>query len=263
MSDYIDLPLSTQDLSGYAQLSGATFSGPIAATNLSGTNTGDESIPSSFVPSKSMFAYDDFTNYIQYYSSAYQASQPNSGSMAMGTGQSAGSIVLNTGTSANGGANIRQNHLFLGLGSITFECRVKINALDSLNDYISLNAGIHNNASYLAGDGCYFLYYGSADTTYWIASSSKFSGGRQGTDTVTSVAVQADTYAKLKLVITNNTECKYYINNTLVATNNTNMPPTTTPIGPAFSVRQNGSSTTNRFATIDYWWLRYDFTTPR
>jgi hypothetical protein len=36
--------ITGQDLSGYAKLSGAAFTGDISATNLSGTNTGDQDL---------------------------------------------------------------------------------------------------------------------------------------------------------------------------------------------------------------------------
>jgi hypothetical protein len=264
MTDYIDLPAApTVDLSGYAQLGGAAFTGPISATNLEGTNTGD------MITGDTAVAIYDFTGgSASLISSDWQNSPVNSGTVTVSTDDDGGwgVIKMNTNTSANGGVLYYHGTPRLKDGVMTVEARVKLDELSSGTSDTILTFGFMDNAPYLQNNTVSLVYYkGNFSTDNWIAHTYN---GATETIVDTGVSAVAGQWDKLKIVCTNNTEAKFYIGSNggayvLVATITTNIPASTYQYYRGFKWRQGSTATTNKIARIDYYIEKKTFTTAR
>jgi nitrogen fixation protein len=177
-----------------------------------------------------------------------------------------GVMLLATGTTATGSANIRigENNAtshYLGNGIYTMQYFVNIETLsDATNRFFSI-IGSNTNANFSNTNGIFFLYdegigtYGAASPNWkCITRNSTI------TATITSTVVTASQWYVLKIVVNANaSSVQFFIDNTLVATHTTNIPTLITPR--IAHVKTVG--TTNRNLFCDYMLFQQIYTTPR
>ena len=150
--------------------------------------------------------------------------------------------------------------LTLGGGETILETMVLIETLaTALEDY-HYSLGMGNQVSGSIKDhtnGVYF-HYEQAVSPNWIIKT--VSGG-VGTSTVTSVAVAALTWTKLKFVVNaTNTSVEFFIDGVSVGTISTNLP--STLLDQSYKVKKTVGSSQRTFHT-DYHFHKITFTTPR
>jgi len=149
-----------------------------------------------------------------------------------------------------------------GYATIDLEWRVYIPTLSNGSERFSVRIGLTDDGSAGAGnpitDGVYFDYFDTVSPNWRCSTASNSSR----TETVSSVAVAAGSFVKLRTVFSPS-DAKFYINGTLAVTTITNLP---TGAARAFGISaaiQKTIGTTARQLNIDYCLLKVDWTTDR
>lgn len=206
----------------------------------------------------SVLVYDDFVmNDVEVEGWGKSAAGSGSGDLILSAGNAEeghpGVVQISTGTASTGRCAIYkcQNAIVLGGGEYKLETIVKIPTLfDGTNDG-NLYIGLHNGVTAEPGNGVYFEY-DRDNSDNWHAVAAKATAR---TKTDTGVAVLANTYIKLAIVVNDDvSEAFYYINDELVTTVSTNLPSQTTSGGPIFFINKE-AGTTARTLRVD--WVRF------
>jgi hypothetical protein len=143
---------------------------------------------------------------------------------ANATANNPGAISLTTGTTATGRVNLRGNTagiLFdIASGSWTIEQTVRLPVLSNGTEAFMVWAGFGDSStSTIHVDGVYF-YYDQTFTTWQCVCRSN----NVQTIVSSSVTVATNVFQSLKIIVTNNTQALFYIDDVLVATITTNIP---------------------------------------
>lgn len=167
----------------------------------------------------------------------------------------AGSVSLATGTTTGGYALIYKgvNALIAGLGHFfRVRWRVGLQTLSNGTERYTAYVGFGDNIA--AGDhtdGCYFRYNDSVNSGRWEAVTAA-AGVRTATNTTITAVT---TYSIFEVRINSaGTSVEFYIDDTLVATNTTNIPTSTNAFGLMFKLEKS-LGTTSRSIHCDW----YDF----
>lgn len=169
-----------------------------------------------------------------------------------------GTATCSTGTTTTGRAGIyamcdtsgQGSFTPTGTGAFIFEARVKLTTLsDGTNTYICAvgsNQGVHS--AFPGNNGYYFRYTHGTNSGKWQAVTD--TGSLQ---TSTDTGVIADTsYAIFRIEVNAaNTSVAFYINNTLVATNTTNIPSSSSICNIGAGLLKS-AGTTARTIEVDY-----------
>ena len=157
--------------------------------------------------------------------------------------------------------------LFIGTGVITLETYVNITTLSTLAERFytffgyatgSNYANILNNIAIVYDEGGVYLSANASPNFKCITRA-----GSTVTTTVTSIAVTAGQWYKLRININAAaSSVEFYIDNVLRATHNTNIPLTTTPMFIGNGIIKNTGSTARAMQT-DYFMYEEIFTNPR
>ena len=110
-------------------------------------------------------------------------------------------------------------------------------------------------------DGAYFLYDRLGTGTNWQAVTSAAS---TRTTANTGLTAAAGTFVDFKIVVDAAAgNVFFYTNSVIAVTNSANIPKTSgAAFGPLMSIVKS-AGTTSRAVTLDWWYMRQDFTTPR
>jgi hypothetical protein len=170
-----------------------------------------------------------------------------------GTSTDNGILTLGTGTAILAGYAIHLGNTatLVGGGPMVQEWRVRFPTLatttQDYNCYIGLNNTINTTGE--TASGIYFTY-NRATSTNWIIKTANAS---VRTATTTSIAVAANTWHKLQLVVNAaGTQVDYYIDNTFVGSITTNIP-TAVTVASQYNI-QKSVGTTDIAAHIDYFY---------
>jgi hypothetical protein len=178
-----------------------------------------------------------------------------------------GILELSTGTTNSGSASIitgsnSYSHIMFSAGIYTIESDIYIPILSTAAEQYTLRFGFGQSASGDEVDGAYFEYTdvgGGTPTPNWYKCTAN---AATRTKTVTTVAVVAGAWTRLKVVVNAaGTSVEYFINGTSVGVLTTNIP-TTRVTGNVFSTVK-AAGTTARTIDIDWVWLHIDLTTSR
>ena len=185
-----------------------------------------------------------------------------------------GVIQLATGTLITGGASFRLGSgntptFFVGSGAISHEVLINIETLSTLANrfvnvfgfYTGSSITTSNNLiSFIYDEGGVFASGGLGASPNWKCVTGN-AGTRTSTDS--TIAVTASAWTKLRIEINANaTSVGFYINDTLVATNASNIPATTTAMYFLNGIQKTtGLTSINMYA--DYFSLKQTFTTAR
>lgn len=190
-----------------------------ASWNLALTNT------SLTTPSKTnYYGFYDFINNASNGEWAITRSGTGAGSsiasIATADNDSIGIIELTTGTVITGRASVNTNVTLLSntATAINFECRFRILTLNNGVDDSHYRIGLCSNSTGESNNGMYLRY--SSGNANFIAVSRK---NTTETAVNTGIPVVANTFYKLKIIATTSV-VQYLINDTLVASINTNIP---------------------------------------
>lgn len=179
---------------------------------------------------------------------------------------------LRTSTASNGRAAITADpnlakFIQITGGRTVFEASVYIHTLSDSTDRYNNFIGFGNNitgTTQTAGVG--FVYDEGGVTTGSSASPNwqvKTANTGLRTWFTTSVQIVAQTWYKLRIEVNDSgSEVKYYINDTLVRTETTNIPSATASMVPVINMNKI-LGTTERQINIDYIGIKKKFTTPR
>jgi hypothetical protein len=179
---------------------------------------------------------------------------------------------LTTGVNSNGTAQLRTDvnvsrYIYFGNGKIQFESRVFIRTLSTGTDRYNLIVGFSNNTSSTMTNGCTFIYDEGGVGTGTLASPNwqimtSYLSVRTVVDT--GIVVSATTFYNFRVDINDNsTVVNYYLNDTLVRTETTNVPiEGTTTVQPIIGITKT-VGTTNIGILVDYIGLKKKFITPR
>lgn len=132
-------------------------------------------------------------------------------------------LALGSGAFANIYLGTRYDNNTMGLGSgvVTLEWRIKIQTLSSGSNRYNLYIGFSDQDSSQPTNGAYFEYIDNVNGGRYqckTANSSTYTTNDSGVDAI------AD-WMDFKIVANaDNTQIDFYINNSLVASNNTNLP---------------------------------------
>lgn len=179
---------------------------------------------------------------------------------------------LRTGVNSNGTAQLRTDvniggYVFFGNGKFQFESRVFIRTLSTGTDRYNLIVGFSNSTSSTMAAGCTFIYDEGGVGTGTLVSPNwqimtAFSSVRTVVDT--GVAVSATTFYNFRVDINDNsTVVNYYLNNILVRTETTNIPPDGTRSAQPIIGITKTVGTTDIGILVDYIGLKKKFITPR
>jgi hypothetical protein len=185
-----------------------------------------------------------------------------------------GVIQLATGTLITGNASYRLGSVntptfFIGSGAISYEVLINIETLSTLANrfvnvfgfYTGSSITTSNNLiSFIYDEGGVFASGGIGASPNWKCVTGN-AGTRTSTDS--TVAVTASAWTKLRIEINANaTSVGFYINDTLVATNASNIPATTTAMYFLNGMQKTtGLTSVNMYA--DYLSFKQTFTTAR
>jgi hypothetical protein len=224
----------------------------------------DSSLPSNLVSISDDFlsAANNSGNALGWFTSASGTGAQLSGGVG-GESNVFGVVQLTTGTTATGRATtyLSSSAIFFSQGAVSFVYKVKIPTLSTLTERFTVIVGFGDNPGGGAIiDGVYFSYTDTASSGNWEAITASNS-----TRTTTNTSVAATTgWVTLQVTINSaGTSALFYINNTLVATNTTNIP---TAVGRGcgpFMEIQKSTGLTARLLNIDYFTCSVRFTTPR
>jgi hypothetical protein len=180
---------------------------------------------------------------------------------------------LRTGTNTNGNARIQSDVNFgrytqFSNGQIEFETRIYIRSLSNSTDRFTILTGFNrfSSTSPTIIDGCTFIYDEGGVGTGNLASPNwqivtAVSSVRSVFDT--GVVVNTDTFYKFRIVTNPTaTEVKYFINDTLVRTETSNIPTNSFALLPLVTITKS-AGTTDVGILVDYVGLKKKFTTPR
>ena len=185
-----------------------------------------------------------------------------------------GVIQLATGTLITGGASFRLGSgntptFFVGSGAISYEVLINIETLSTLANrfvnvfgfYTGSSITTSNNLiSFIYDEGGVFASGGIGASANWKCVTGN-AGTRTSTDS--TISVTASAWTKLRIEINANaTSVGFYINDTLVATNASNIPATTTGLYFLNGIQKTtGLTSVNIYG--DYFSLKQNFTTAR
>ena len=185
-----------------------------------------------------------------------------------------GVIQLATGTTASGAGIFRLGStntptFFVGSGAISYEVLINIETLSTLaNRFVNI-FGLYTGGSLVSSNNLIGFIYdeGGVFASGGIGASPNWKcvTGNAGTRTSTdsTIAVTASAWTKLRIEINANaTSVGFYINDTLVATNASNIPATTTAMYFLNAMQKTtGLTSVNMYA--DYLSFKQTFTTAR
>jgi hypothetical protein len=185
-----------------------------------------------------------------------------------------GVVQLATGTLITGNASYRLGSVntptfFIGSGAISYEVLINIETLSTLANrfvnvfglYTGSSITTSNNLiSFIYDEGGVFASGGIGASPNWKCVTGN-AGTRTSTDS--TIAVTASAWTKLRIEINANaTSVGFYINDTLVATNASNIPATTTAMYFLNGMQKTtGLTSVNMYA--DYLSFKQTFTTAR
>ena len=182
-----------------------------------------------------------------------------------------GLVKLSTGTNASGQAKIATGTgtllqtMLLGGGRIVFETSVNPYILPSAAERYSVLSGFSTtNNSVSVSNGVLFVYDSSGVVTGSTASPNWqvcTDSANTRTFTTTSIAVTANTWYNLKIIVNAaGTSVDFYINDVLVKTETRTIP--ILPVGMMTQIFKGGG-TTARTLHVDYMRYKQKFTTSR
>lgn len=162
-----------------------------------------------------------------------------------------GIIQQSTGTTATGRSSTisHASCVLFGSGTYTYETCIQIPTLSIASQRFTVYAGFGDNSS--GGDmvdGAYFQYSDAA-STFWQLKTSTNS---VRTTSTTNVTVNAGSWYKLKVIVTNNTSAEFYINDSFVGTIATNIPSATGQETGIIIKTEKSIGTTARTTLIDF-----------
>lgn len=208
----------------------------------------------------------------------FQAFPGNGGAAAITTnpigldGSRVGLMGLRTGTASNGRAAIMNDpqvgvYIRAGSGKLVFETSVFMRTLSTSSDRYHCYFGVGTNiVGGAQTSGCVFLYDEGGVSTGSSASANwqiQTAASNSRTYFSTSVAVQASTWYNFQIEIDETaSSVKYYINNTLVRTETTNIPSTAANLIGLMSIVKN-VGTTDVGIILDYVGIKKKFNTAR
>jgi len=183
-----------------------------------------------------------------------------------------GICIATTGTTSTGfagpefGSPNTNNGIAIGNGELTFEQLVMIPILSNATERFILFNGILAAVNYSGTQNGVYFYYDEGGIILGSPSPNWkcfTAGSGVRTLTVTSIAVNANQWYKLKAVINSaGTSASFYIDGNLIATHTTNMPSLT--IGYALeSAISKSAGTTARTLYTDYSAISQTLTTQR
>jgi hypothetical protein len=185
-----------------------------------------------------------------------------------------GVVQLSTGTLITGNASFRLGSVntptfFVGSGAISYEILINIETLSTLANrfvnvfglYTGSSITTSNNLiSFIYDEGGVFASGGIGASPNWKCVTGN-AGTRTSTDS--TIAVTASAWTKLRIEINANaTSVGFYINDTLVATNASNIPATTTAMYFLNGMQKTTGLTSVNMYT-DYLSFKQTFTTER
>jgi hypothetical protein len=178
-----------------------------------------------------------------------------------------GLISLSTGTTATGRQNMwrgmsatTQSEISYGGGQMEIVGLVMFPNLSTSTDEFNAFFGFGGNPGNPTVNGSVLIGYDRANTgDFWVVRNADGGGP---TSTTTSVAVVANQWYKLRIVVNAAaTQVDYYIDGTLVATHTTHVPTSANTVAPAFSINKT-VGTTSRKIMIDAYYEKFKLTTP-
>lgn len=217
---------------------------------------------------RSFYAYEDFVNRINTPNFLYTGSG-TSGTSSVPDASSIGVATFNTGSGSTNRYGIWSNGvtvLYFSTSALwQYETKMKAPTLSDGTETYQFFTGFGDSATAEPTDGVYFHYTHSANSGN-ITCVSRSNGTDTGTRTDSGVALAADTWYKLRVVVGDvggTLTARFYINGSLVATHTTNIPSSaarSTGYG-AHIIKSAGS--TNRYIALDYIEVIGDFPSGR
>ena len=182
-----------------------------------------------------------------------------------------GVISLSTGTNAAGSLLVRAGNFnnstgtFFGNGEVVFETYVNINTLSTVTERFWDLFGFWANTNYNGVAAYGFVYDEGGVLTNLGSASPNFKcttfNGITRSNTTTTVAVTAQQWYKLRIVVNaNNTQVQYFIDDVVVATHTSGTG--VTSLSPRV-VHTKTAGTTSRILYMDYFGIKQTFTSQR
>ncbi|MFO0089533.1 MAG: hypothetical protein ACK518_01740, partial [bacterium] len=256
----------------------ASNRGALSSTDWSTFNNKQNNLR-TFQTTQGVYYFNEFMGNLQANVSASTNNVINVFGNGQGTTRTTGTItnrtnqqgVIESLTSANNtgqaGWQYGGTALFIGTGAITLETYVNITTLSTLAERFytffgyatgSNYANILNNIAIVYDEGGVYLSANASPNFKCITRA-----GSTITTTVTSIAVTAGQWYKLRIVINAAaSSVEFYIDNVLRATHTTNIPLTTTPMFIGNGIVKTTGSTARAMQT-DYFMYEEIFTNPR
>jgi hypothetical protein len=181
-----------------------------------------------------------------------------------------GNCLSQTGATATGysGAeygNANNGGIAIGNGELIIEHLIMMPVLSTETQRFVVFNGLMNQSNFSNPSNAIFFYYdeGGILPTSQINWKCYTVNALTRTLTTTSIQVLANEWYKLKIVVNATaTSVSFYINENLVATHTTNIPPTTTAYSCASLINKK-IGTLSRILYTDYSAISQTFTTPR
>jgi len=181
-----------------------------------------------------------------------------------------GVIQHSTGTGATNftGYNLGNSSLMIGTGTISIETYVNVQTLSTVTERFFTFFGYGVPSNWQNSANAIFFSYDEGGVVYFAGTPSPnwkcyTRGGGTTTLTTTSIPVVVDSWYKLRIDINAAaTSVTFYIDGTLVATHNTNIPSTGTPMT-IVSIMNKTVGTSARTMLTDYFMYEEIFTNPR
>jgi hypothetical protein len=177
-----------------------------------------------------------------------------------GTNANPGLLRLETGTDTTGRASINSgtSALLFGTGTDTFECNYVTGVASDGTDTYTIRIGFLDTITGDSVDGAYFLY-DSTVSANWI---TKTCSNSSCTTTTSSSAVGINAYRRMKIVATS-TSVLFYNNGTLIRTETSTIPSTSSRVFGFGAVMIKSAGTTNRILSLDWCHYTKTWATPR
>lgn len=183
----------------------------------------------------------------------------NSGTNGMNVstslGKEQGIMRLDTAASATSAPTVDLGHgsgFIISNTAMLMQTKLQVQTLSTITERFLDRFGFLNSNTSAAPTNGIWLEYDESTSPNWFLVTMAAS---TSTRTDTGVAVTT-AWIKVKFIITNATSVAAYINNTLVATNTTNIPSGTSAALPFAYQKIKSAGTTARVTFVDYWRLK-------
>lgn len=178
---------------------------------------------------------------------------------------------LRTGLNSNGSARLTSDvnigrYMFNNNGRFEFETRIYIRTLSNSTDRYNIIAGLSSNNNSTTTFGCVFVYdEGGVGTGNIVTPNWQIVTAVNSVRSVfdTGILVESNTFYKFRLTTNPTwTEVKYFINDTLVRTETSNIPVNYNNGNIQVSISKSAGNT-DIVMLVDYVGIKKKFITPR